>query len=96
MPNVWSGTIEERLERMSQAGRRCDANSRHCTRAAVEEYTLLPADGNFIALPDAEPVQKKCCGYHRQQFLNNGRWKVLASRELARKPDGIQRHGRAA
>lgn len=86
MPNVWEGTIEDRLVRLSKANRRCDANSQHCTRAAVDEYDLLPADGNFIAVPGAEPERKKSCAYHRPQFLRNGRWVLLGKRDLPRKP----------
>lgn len=85
MPNVWDGTIEERLERLSRAGRRCDANSRNCTRAAVDEYDLRPADGNFIVIQGAEPVRKKSCGYHRAQFLANGRYVLMGKRDLPRK-----------
>lgn len=96
MPNVWEGTIEDRLERLSQAGRRCDANSRHCTRAAVDQYDLLPADGTFTPIPGAEPVRKKSCGYHRQQFLANGQWVVLGKHDLSRKVDQSPRGRNAA
>lgn len=82
MPNKWEGTVEERLARMDKAGRRCDGNSRHCTRSAANEYTLLPADGHFNALPDKLPVKKKSCGYHRFQFVDNGQWKVVGDRQL--------------
>lgn len=82
MPTQWDGTFEDRFARLERAGRRCDANSRNCTRSAVEEYTLLPADGHFNALPDAERVTKKCCGYHRPQFLTNGVWVCVANRQL--------------
>lgn len=86
MPNAWKGSVEERLALMERSGRRCDGNSRHCTRSAVNKYTLLPADGKFNALPDAEPVVKKSCGYHRDQFISNGLWVVVADREM-RKAD---------
>lgn len=85
MPNHWEGTIEQRFERLERYGRRCDANSRHCTRGAVDEYDMLPADGDFHPLPGAEIVVKKSCAYHRVQFLQNGRWVVQAKRDLARR-----------
>jgi hypothetical protein len=85
MPNHWDGTIEERYARLEHYGRRCDGNSRHCTRGAVDEYDILPADGNFVPLPDAEKIVKKSCAYHRVQFLQNGRYKVLATRDLPRR-----------
>lgn len=88
MPTQWSGTIEERLARLEQSGRRCDGNSRHCTRAAVEVYDLLPADGFGHPVPDAEKVSKKSCSYHRLQFLENGMWRVVGNRQLALKPSG--------
>jgi hypothetical protein len=85
MPLKWTGTVQDRLDRMEKSGRRCDANSRHCTRAAVEEYELIPADGQGNPKPDAERVKKKCCSYHRSQFLNSGMWIVKANRQLEQK-----------
>lgn len=85
MPNHVTDDIDDRLARMEQAGRRCDANSRHCARSAVDLYTLLPADGDFNPLPGAEPVLKKSCGFHRAQFLGNGVWKLIARKSLSRK-----------
>jgi hypothetical protein len=82
MPNRWTGTVEDRLANMDKAGRRCDGNNRHCTRSAVEKYKLLRADGNGIAVDGAVEEWKKCCGYHRAQFLENGMWKVLANIQL--------------
>lgn len=84
MPNAWTGTPEERMERLSKANRRCDGNSRHCTRAAVDVYEIKAADGSFNVLPDAELETKKSCAYHRAQFLLNGRWVVLTKRPLPR------------
>ena len=84
MPTKWQGTIEERLERLDKSGRRCDANSRHCTRAAVNEYDLLPADG-FGNPTGAEKVTKKCCSYHPKQFIDSGFWVVVEKRRLAQK-----------
>lgn len=85
MPNKWGlhRTIEDRMAQLSEKDRRCDANSQHCTRGAVEEYRLKAADGNFIALPDAEVETKKSCSLHRKQFAHNGRWVVLGVRRLA-------------
>ncbi len=92
MPTQWSGTIEERIARLEQGGRRCDGNSRHCTRPAVEVYELYPADGQGNRKPDAERVTKKSCSYHRSQFCDNGMWAIAAQRELAKKPDRRPRH----
>ena len=98
MPTQWSGTFEDRFKRLDENERRCDGLNRHCTRNAVEEYDLLPADGNFVPLPDAQMVKKKSCGYHRREFLQNGRWSVLATRDLpGRFPQsGDQRSRRAS
>lgn len=81
MPTRWSGTAEERMARLENAGRRCDGNSRHCTRSAVEVYevTRLKSDGT----PESGDVEsKKSCGYHRAQFLESAFYKVLSNREL--------------
>lgn len=91
MPNKWTGTIQDRLERLSKSNRRCDANGRNCTRAAVEEYDLYPADGFGNKRPDAERVRKKCCSYHRAHFLENGMWVVAANRELEKKDPRLPR-----
>ncbi len=70
------------MARLEQAGRRCDGNSRHCTRPAVESYKLLRLT------PDGEPVEpetvvhKKSCGYHRAQFLENALYRTLTNRQL--------------
>lgn len=88
MPTQWSGTVEERVQRLELSGRRCDGNNRFCTRAAVESYDLYAADGQGNRKPDAERVTKKSCSYHRSQFVDNGMWVVAAQRELSRKPSG--------
>lgn len=87
----WSGTVEERYAHLDKRDRRCDGNSRHCPRNAVEEYTLYPADGHGNRLPDAEPIKKKSCGYHRAQFLENGMYSVSANRQLPRQAPGRRR-----
>lgn len=92
MPTKWTGTAAERIARLRKAGRDCDANSGHCTRAAVEVYDVFRADGNFNRLPDAEREQKKCCSYHRLQFLENGQWVVVANRQLIQKDPSAPRN----
>lgn len=84
MPNKWDGTIEDRLAKLENSGRRCDAQDRHCTRSAVNEYTVIRCDGDFNPLPDAGPEKKKCCSWHRKVFTDNGLWKVVGDRELVK------------
>lgn len=82
MGTHWTGTVEERMARLERDGVRCDANSRHCPRTAVDEYDVYPADGHGKRKPNAVQVTKKSCSYHRQQFSRNGLWEVVAFRAI--------------
>ncbi len=70
------------MARLEQAGRRCDGNSRHCTRPAVEVYELLRLTPEGLPVEPEEVVRKKSCGYHRAQFLENALYQIRSNREL--------------
>ncbi len=92
MPTRFSGTVEQRLQRLEQASRRCDANNRWCTRAAVEIYQLWPADGFGNKKPDARLTLKRVCSYHRRHFTESGSWIVEGMKRIKNKESGIPTH----
>ncbi len=92
MPTQWSGTVEQRLQRLEQSNRRCDGNNRWCTRAAVEIYQLWPADGFGTIRADAELTMKRSCSFHRPQFARSGNWVVQGMKPIAKKPSGIPKY----
>jgi hypothetical protein len=86
MTAKWTGTTEERYERLEQANRRCDGNNRRCTHSAVQQYTLSPA---VEWVPTGEPeVIKNSCSRHVQQFTNNPNYVVADTRRFASRPAG--------
>lgn len=86
MTAKWTGTTEERWERLDKAQRRCDGNNRRCTHSATLEYTLRPAVE--WKATDADPVKKKSCSRHVQQFVNNPNYVVIDTKRFAGRPAG--------
>lgn len=87
MPLQFEGTVEQRLARLDQAGKRCDGNGRRCVHGAVEAYTLIPAK-EWVPIPDAESINKQSCTRHRPQFINNPGFVVADTRKLPGRPPG--------
>ncbi|MET0955466.1 MAG: hypothetical protein ABWY68_05905 [Cryobacterium sp.] len=58
----------------------------------MEIYGLYRADGHGNKVEGAEKVDKKCCSYHRNQFLENGMWVVVSNRQIAKKPSDRPRY----
>ena len=83
MPTTFSGTPDERRERLERNGRRCDGQNRFCVSTASTWFKVVRADGKFNPLPGAEPEIKKACGKHYQLFGDSGVWKVLEDGDIA-------------